>query len=499
MRYGLGLVLLTVVTRLPLLLHPFAVDDERIYAVVGHEIQDGGKPYQDAIERKPPLLFWTYTAISIVIGRYAWPGLHAVALLWVLLTMAGCYCLGRALFDRTTGLVAALLYCIYQAWWAPNTLALNGEVLMNLPLVWAAFLSLRPSGSRLRPELFFAGALLTAGFLLKQPAAIAALPLGIYLLLPGYRKGRGLSNSHALLHALLLALGFFITLGVVALVLRSQGILREAIYWTIEDHTAPFFYWQKGIAFAALFLAICAPLTLGGMRGMRAARSATPGDPWAAHRPELIAVLLWVAVSWFGVAAGGRFYAHYFIQLVPPLAILAGPWVAGVLATRRPLLAGYLALSTLGLLFWHAIALPPSHRESEAGRYVLAHSDPTDRIFVWGQATPLYLEARRRPASRYIATFPLTGYIFGSPLSWDPAHQTSDRILSGAWDNLAKDFSLHSPLYIIDTDAARAVPKYPIVRFPFLRDLVARQYRLVYRAQDGVIYRRVDAVIAPHS
>ena len=499
-RYVFGLVLLTAVTRLPLLRHPFPIDDERIYAVVANEMHAGGKPYVDAVERKPPLLFWTYAAIVAVVGPYHWPGLHTAALLWVLLTVAGCYLLGQALFGRATGFAAALLYSIYQPWWAFGTLSLNGEVLMNLPLVWAAWLVLKPSRSTWRPELLVAGALLGAAFLLKQPAAIAAVAFGLYLLLPSCRKSRGGSAGTGLLHAALLTAGFAAVLTGVLLVLRAEGILPDAIYWTIGDHTSPYLNLPNGIGSTLAFLAVCAPLTAGMYCGVRALRAQPPGDPWATRQPELLAVLLWTGVSWLGVAAGGRFYPHYFIQLVAPLVVLSAPYLVAWLASqRRRLVAGYLGVSTLGLLVWHALSLPPSRTPSEAGVYVRTHSDSSDRLFMWGQNTPIYLDAERRPATRYIATFPLTGYVFGSPHAWDPAYDTSDRILPGAWQHFSEDVVRHPPRYIIDTDAARPVAKYPAAKFPILRELLAEHYRLVFRARDGLVYERVDGLPAPRS
>jgi len=111
---ALALVLLTVVTRLPSLLHPWSIDDEAVYSVVANEIVDGGRPYVDAVERKPPLLFWLYAGIFEATGKFNPGGLHAVALGWTLATMAGLYVIGRQLFDRGTGLVAALLYSVYD-------------------------------------------------------------------------------------------------------------------------------------------------------------------------------------------------------------------------------------------------------------------------------------------------------------------------------------------------------------------------------------------------
>ena len=77
----LGIVLLTVATRLPAILHPLPIDDEAGYSVIANEIVDGGRPYIDAVDRKPPLLFWTYSAVFEVAGKYNWKALHLVSFL----------------------------------------------------------------------------------------------------------------------------------------------------------------------------------------------------------------------------------------------------------------------------------------------------------------------------------------------------------------------------------------------------------------------------------
>src|SRR3989440_4876646 len=235
----LGIILLTVAIRLPSLLHPQPIDSEAMYSVVANQIVDGGRPYADAVERKPPLLFWTYAAIFKAAGKFNWKALHIVALVWTLCAMAGLYVIGRELYDRNAGLIAALFYCVFQHWWTWKNLTFDGEMLMNLPIIWAWTIALRRSSSRLRPELFLAGALLGVAFLLKQPAAIAAVPLGTYLLLPSYRASRRLTPMHSIIQAATLTAGFFAALGLVTIVLWKQGILHDAFYWTIADHDVP--------------------------------------------------------------------------------------------------------------------------------------------------------------------------------------------------------------------------------------------------------------------
>jgi hypothetical protein len=113
------------------------------------------------------------------------------------------------------------------------------------------------------------------------------------------------------------------------------------------------------------------------------------------------------------------------------------------------------------------------------------HAAPGDRIFVWGQTSQIYLDAHRRPASRYIETFPLTGYVFGGSI---PGFDTRSRILPGAWATLVQDFARHPPAYIVDVqDPSKA--QYPVKDFPILAKLLVEKYQPVAHTAEGVIYR----------
>src|SRR5437773_2249962 len=482
----LGIIFLTVAIRLPSLLHPQPIDSEAMYSVVANEIVNGGRPYIDAIERKPPLLFWTYAAIFKLAGEFNWRAIVFVALVWTLCAMACLYVIGSELFDRNTGLTAALFYGVFQHWWTWKNLTFESEMLMNLPIIWAWAIAFRRSSSRLRPELFAAGALLGAAFLLKQPAAIAAPPLGIYLLLPSYRNSRSLTGMNSILQATMLTAGFLAALGLVTIVLSKQGILREAFYWTIADHDIPHVFWRKGRVNTLEFLGACLPLVIGAIMASR-----DKGEIWAGKAAERIALFGLLAASAIGAAAGARFYRHYYIQLIPPLALLAAPHYVRLWSRKQPWLLrpvtwAWLALTVIAFSIVHWMGLARQRAPSEAGRYLSTHSAPGDRIFVWGQTPKIYLDAHRRPASRYITTFPLTGYVFGGPI---PGFDTRSRILPGAWTNLERDFAKHPPTYIIDVQSDPETAQYPVKNFPILAKLLAERCRPVAHTAEGVIYR----------
>src|SRR5438874_2021237 len=387
---ALGIILLTVVIRLPSLLHPQPIDSEAMYSVVANQIVDGGRPYIDAVERKPPLLFWTYAAVFRIAGKFNWKALHVVALVWTLCAMAGLCAIGNELFDSNTGLIAALFYTVFQPWWTWKNLSFDGEMLMNLPIIWAWTIAFRRSASPVRPELF----------------------------------------------------------------------------------------------------AACLPLVIGVILACR-----DKDEIWTGKTAERRALLGLLAVSAIGAAAGARFYPHYYVQLIPPLVLLAAPYYAQLWLRRmqppnwllRPRVTyAWLALTVIAFSIKHWTGLAPRRVPSETGRYLFTHSVPEDRIFVWGQTPEIYLDAHRRPACRYITTFPLTGYVFGGPI---PGFDTRSRILPGAWSTLEQDFARHPATYIVDVQPDPKSAQYPVKNFPILAKLLAERYQPVVHTAEGVIYR----------
>ena len=121
---------------LPFLAEPF-MRDEGFYAAVAQLMLDGGIPYRDAFDNKPPMIFVWYALSFVMFGETVWAPRLLVSLLLSGTTLL-VYLQGRLLFGRQTGLVAALAFALSIGLAVFETNA-NTEYFMLLPLVGSVY------------------------------------------------------------------------------------------------------------------------------------------------------------------------------------------------------------------------------------------------------------------------------------------------------------------------------------------------------------------------
>jgi hypothetical protein len=496
----LALAAVTVVLRAPSFVYPIMDIDEGSYAAIACRMLTGGLPYRDGVENKFPAIFYLYTAVFGLFGRYDMRAVHACAALAALGTalIAGAIAANlarrRGADESAAGRarwLAAILYAVFSTTYEPKLLAANTELFAVLPASLAVLVYLRARG---RPGAFLAtGALAGCALLFKQVAGLLLVALAADRLIRGLLR-RDLRRAATDL--LLLGLGVLGVAGAVAVVFWRQGILRDAVFWSwtyIFHHYMPAASASGG--FVARLFKCFLPFTLAMSPLLFLGRRVR----W---RGGALVVWLWLAAMTGAALIGGRMYGHYFLLTVPPLAVLAGVGGADWLTTasigeRRRLVAlvttmasGFLVAAWLfrgATDSW--LELNPDYRMASA--YVRSRTQPDDRLFVWGWFPALYVDADRCPASRFVYTHLLSG------ARSQKGATTRGHLVPEAWPMLLDDLQRARPAYILDTSPGRYDYPFPPEQYPALAQLLASDYRLETEIEGIRVFRLKDNAYTP--
>lgn len=471
-----------VVMHAPSFMHRLLDGDEAVYGSIAALMNTGARLYADGgVDNKPPGIFWLYAATFEVFGRYQMTAVHAVELVAVAATCAVLVAIGSQLACRRAGLVAALLYAVLTATGNPRLLAANTEVFMALPLT-AAFLLL------LRREWLWSAVLMVAAGAFKQVAAVEVLllPAALVLLEPRATRARA---------ALLFVAGIAIALAAGAALLAATGSVPGFWRWTVQtlagyasENWNVANIWSRAQTSLVPFVVSGAVAWLCALAFVVRWRSLTPAERLA---------VLWFALSFAGAVAAGHWSWHYFIQVMPPLALLAGLFIERALQVdaRRWVAIALVIGVAVPALYWfnfnvHADPLtydwtPPIAQHGLVAQYVEAHTSPGDRIFVWGVWPAMYVESDRLMASRFPGF--LRGFARGSklpPNNWDTAPDV--------WPALQSDLERNPPKLIVDTSTAdwSDFAMYPMSDYPALAEIVATHYHQVAVVAGVAVYAR---------
>jgi hypothetical protein len=478
-----ALVAASAVVRAPLVAAP-PISDESAHLVGSLTLLDGGRLYVDFVDNKPPLLYAAYAAAQAFLGR----GLASVRLVAVLLVIPLTALAASAFFghDRR-GVLAGLVYVLLSAAMVPeDALPVHSELLMLLPAAWAVVLLKDHAASARSPwRDFVAGGLLGAAALFKPTAAfwLVAAPVA---LLAQARGARGLGAAARAFG--LAAAGFALPLAATAVAFERAGDLQELVERAgfanlrYVGASLPPLEWAARAARGALpWLAATSAAWWAYARGRRAGARG--------FRASLVDAL--VLCSLPAVLLGGRFYGHYFLQLLLPLCLGAG---AGLARLDRAARAALGVIVVVGLGFaaanaWLVLARDdvvedtfPLHRDVAAFlRQDPCYPDAT--LFVWGLAPRLYVETRLRPASRFVLPQDtVSGHRPGRAAIASPTHQEDRRLL-------LDDLERSSATYILDL-APSGFDRFPLTTFPALLERVRTRYEIAGVVDGVVIHRR---------
>jgi 4-amino-4-deoxy-L-arabinose transferase-like glycosyltransferase len=194
--------------------------------------------------------------------------------------------------------------------------AANSELFMNLPLVAALWLAARVwvRGRATDSESFALGVLVGVAVLIRPQAALALLPMAVV----------AIRRTVKLKSVAIAAAGALLPLWAMVAWLWHADALADAAtslaYSRYYAHSLPFEVklangTLKTLFFLAIDVGLVIPVVALIVRGRR------QDAVWRSGAGCLL--VSWLLASFIAVGMGGRFYPHYFIQVLPPLAITA--------------------------------------------------------------------------------------------------------------------------------------------------------------------------------
>jgi len=386
---------------------------------------------------------------------------------------------------RKVGIAALALFAVYQAGYDLNDfLSALTETPMNLFASIGLFFAIAGLvGSRRNLNLFLAG-VMTGMATLAKPVAVSFLPATFIAFL--FFRMRTHNTSAIVRDFVMLALGFAAPLTAVALMLQGAGALDDAIRWVWMENlrysstpASTMDTIRHGLTRIGAYVAVSSPLWfLAAGRTVQLIRKRS-------IPPVEMMLILWIVFSFGTISLGGRFFPHYFLQLLPPLVVLAAigwiSWLSPVLKNMRKIRTAIASIClggmAAGFFAFHIAEIKnvpvTCGIECEIGAFVAENTDFDSRIFVWGHNSDIYFYAKRLPASRFSYCSYLTGSSEGYEDENAPGNASDD-----AWRMLMDDLAEHPPALIVDMSGVdiRGYNKLPADAFPQLKFLMESHY-----------------------
>ncbi len=466
----LAVIALTVALRLPAFFVEVFNSDETFLATQAEVIQAGGDLYKEATDRKPPLVPYLYAAtFEIFDTNELWTvrvvAMGAAALTAILLALEA-----RRRYGPRAAWIAGLLCAFALVAAAPQDgQAANFEIFMLPSMTAAILLARRGHGAA-------AGLAVALATLAKQTGAITLLPV-LYLIARA-RGRRGIAETLG---------GFGVPLVLMALLLGPG----QVIYWTVIGNGS-----YVGVKTISTYVVLSFLLMTLAWIGCNLPMVVQLPKAWT-NRKKIsldgnndLDLWLWVASAMISILIGLRFFGHYYLQLIPPVVLLATGALSRSskrVATITIVATGILALiiSTAGYFF---LPFGSEPKYQAVSRYLTAHSSANDRLLVWGSVPEIYYESGVQPATRFVTTNTfLAGNHPGRPGS-EAAPEDSD---PEVWDLFFKDMADHPPRFIVDTATAsiRSAEWTPLSRFSRLSELIKEKYRIVTVIDKFTVYQ----------
>lgn len=423
--------------------------DEGGFAYIAQQMLQGIPPFASGYTMKLPGIHAAY-ALAIALFGETPIGVHLGLLGISAINTVGVFLLARRFIPREAAAVSAGIYSLLAV--SQDLLGVFAHATHYVTAFALAGIVLyfRWTDQGKLPVLFMSGLCLGTGITMKQNgiffAVLVICLLGVVL----YRQ-KGTGRHRARVLGAWLG-GLLLPYGLILLTMVLSGNLASFWFWTTtytleyaQDTplTDSLRLFQQGMQQVTLTTLPLWLLAAAGI-GFRLINTSSP------HRWFPLAFLL---VSALAVIPGGIFYQHYFVLLLPALALHGGmatvrlqqtfsrwwPVGAGTVALGAVLLAGGMTVHA-GKAYLFKLQPPQvsvlcygvtlfADASHEIAGYIQQNSTPADTVAVLGSEPQIYFYAQRRAATRFIHMYSLTD---GNPYALSMWNSMLDEVRTAA-------------------------------------------------------------------
>ncbi len=488
--------------------------DQGTFAYGGSAILKGARTYIDFWDIKPPNIFYTYALAFELFGESV-AALRLFDFLCTLLTLSLIWFVTFGLFEKFSRpeiknmwwvrLAAVFAMFAYSLSYLNQGFQDTAQCeTFSLPLLLGSAMLVLSTSARVHwSRLFLSGALIGVSCFYKYPFGLfILLPLTIIWL-------RQTECKERLISSLFVCAGLFVALLIQAILLLPNEELQElwkitqqaTLSYNRNNFSGTFTIFNNLRTSVQMFVGLW--LALGAIGLLLLLWSSEKAKRRALLRP-LSVLCVGAVIGFLIVQMQNKGYKYHYQVLLPWVVILIGAGMATLaIAVRvkkpvpRVVVFALLLIGLfLGTLWSGQAALKDSLTPSENGstssftyiagdhltNYVLAHSRPIDRIFIFGFQPYVYWYTHRKPATRFLNT-----------IHFKPSY-VAPELRKELIDSLRQDPPL---LFFVETgdhytsqgdsfdDSRTTITK----RYPAIDSLLSTRYRLADTVDDILAYR----------
>jgi hypothetical protein len=411
--------------------------DEGEYAYAGQLMLQGVPPYSLVYNMKFPGIYAAYALILAVFGQTL-TAIHLGLLIINAATIISVFLLAKFLTDSSGGIFAAAAFAVLSLAQSVHGIFANAEHFVILFAIPGILLLLLAVDSKSLVLLLASSILLGIAFLMKQHGIAFIIFAAIYLFLSNLRY-RPFEFKSLILRAGLFIIGVTLPFGITCLILWRIGVFEKFWFWTFvyaREYVSMVPILQ-GLKFLKLkitpiivstvliwILAGIGLITLFRVKEVRARK---------------LFVVGFLFFSFLSTCPGFYFREHYFVLLLPAVALLSGFGLFGIrkVLCRKPspsgrgqkatigkdLITVLLALAVLFITLYQqkdfllaedpvvASRMPygpnPFPESLKIAEYIKDNSSSNDTVAILGSEPQILFYSNRRSATSYIYMYPL--------------------------------------------------------------------------------------------